>query len=102
MKNNLLSLGQLLEKGYIIHMNDCCLCIKDQKKTLIAKVQMTKNWMFLLNVQVDNVMCLNANIKDSFGLWHMRYGHLNFGDLKLLSKQQLVKGLPFIDHPKQL
>ena len=64
MKDNLLTLGQLLEKRYIIHMENCCLCIRDQKKMLIAKVQMMKNWMFLLNIQVDNAMCLNANIKD--------------------------------------
>ena len=64
MKNNLISLGQLLDKGYIIHLEDRCLCIKEQKKRLIVKVQMTKNQMFLLNIQVGNVMCLNANIKD--------------------------------------
>ena len=84
-KNNLCTLGQLLENGYIIHMEDHFLCIRDQKKSLIAKVQMIKNWMFLLNVQVDNAMYLNANIKDLSWLWHMTYGHLNFRDLKLLS-----------------
>jgi len=31
----------------------------------------------------------------------MRYRRLNFGDLKLLSKQQLVKRVPFINHLKQ-
>jgi len=31
----------------------------------------------------------------------MRYGDLNFENLKFLSKQQLVKGLPFIDHQEQ-
>jgi len=65
MKNNFHSLGQLLEKGYIIHMKDRCICIRDHKKRLIAKVQMTKNQIFLLNVQVDNAMYLNANIKNS-------------------------------------
>ena len=60
-----------------------------------------KNWIFLLNIQADNTMGLNANIKNPSWLWYMRYGHLNFRDLKFLSKQQLVKGLPFIDHPVQ-
>ena len=65
------------------------------KEEVVAKVQMTKNRMFLLNIHVDNVMCLNANIKDLSWLWRMKYGHLNCGDLKLLFKQQLMKGLPF-------
>ncbi|GKF75694.1 retrovirus-related pol polyprotein from transposon TNT 1-94, partial [Tanacetum coccineum] len=32
----------------------------------------------------------------------MRYGHLNFGDLKLLSSKGMVKGLDQIDHPNQV
>jgi len=46
-------------------------------------------------------MCLNAKIKDPSWLSHMLYEHLNFGDIKFLSKQQLVKVLPFIDHSEQ-
>ncbi|GJV79507.1 retrovirus-related pol polyprotein from transposon TNT 1-94 [Tanacetum coccineum] len=32
----------------------------------------------------------------------MRYGHLNFGDLRLLSLKEMVKGLDQIDHPNQV
>ncbi|GJV20172.1 retrovirus-related pol polyprotein from transposon TNT 1-94, partial [Tanacetum coccineum] len=39
---------------------------------------------------------------DHLWLWHMRYGHLNFGDLKLLSSKGMVKGLDQIDHPNQV
>ncbi|XP_047953734.1 uncharacterized protein LOC125199931 [Salvia hispanica] len=38
MRNNILSLGQLLEKGYNIHMKDYSLSIRDGKNDLIAKV----------------------------------------------------------------
>ncbi|XP_059638621.1 uncharacterized protein LOC132280881 [Cornus florida] len=50
MKNNILSLGQLLEKGYNISMKDCSLSIRDPLGNLIAKVPVTKNRMFLLNI----------------------------------------------------
>ncbi|GJV97636.1 retrovirus-related pol polyprotein from transposon TNT 1-94 [Tanacetum coccineum] len=40
--------------------------------------------------------------KDHSWLWHMRYGYLNFGDLKLLSSKGMVKGLDQIDHPNQV
>ena len=32
----------------------------------------------------------------------LRYGHLNFGGLELLFKKNMVKGLPYINHPDQL
>ncbi|PWA98023.1 hypothetical protein CTI12_AA024020 [Artemisia annua] len=46
--------------------------------------------------------CLKSCLKDHSWLWHMRYGHLNFGDLKLLSSKGMVKGLDQIDHPNQV
>ncbi|KAE8683276.1 TMV resistance protein N-like [Hibiscus syriacus] len=43
-----------------------------------------------------------ACYKDASWLWHLRFGHLNFGGLELLSKKEMVKGLPHINHPDQL
>ncbi|GJS46184.1 retrovirus-related pol polyprotein from transposon TNT 1-94 [Tanacetum coccineum] len=40
--------------------------------------------------------------KDHSWLWHIRYGHLNFGNIKLLSSNGMVKGLDQIDHPNQV
>jgi len=42
MKNNILSLGQLLEKGYDIHIKDSSRSIEDGKHNLITKVPMSK------------------------------------------------------------
>ena len=101
MKNNILSLGQLLEKGYKIIMKDYSLLIRDQYEKLIAQVPMTKNRMFLLNIQSDAAKCLKSCLKDSSWMWHLRLGHLNFGGLRLLAKRNMVKGLPFVQHPDQ-
>ncbi|KZV24117.1 hypothetical protein F511_41480 [Dorcoceras hygrometricum] len=74
MKSNILSLGQLLEKNYEISLKDKSLTMKDESGRLIAKVPMTKNRMFLLNIQSDVPMCLKSCFKDSSWLWHMRLG----------------------------
>ncbi|KAJ4700820.1 Retrovirus-related Pol polyprotein from transposon TNT 1-94 [Melia azedarach] len=102
MKINILSLGQLLEKGYDIHMKDYSLFIRDDKGNLITKVKMSKNRMFSLNIQNDVAKCLKACYKDASWLWHLRFGHLNFGGLELLAKKEMVRGLPYINHPNQL
>ena len=102
MKSNILSLGQLLEKNYEILLKDGTLSLRDQENNLIAKVPMTRNRMFLLNIQYDVTKCLKTCVNETSWLWHLRYGHINFDNLNLLSKNELVKGLPSIDHPDQL
>nr|GEZ00134.1 retrovirus-related Pol polyprotein from transposon TNT 1-94 [Tanacetum cinerariifolium] len=98
LKSDILSVVQLLEKNYDIHFKDRSATIRNQEGKLIAKVPMSKNRMFILNIQHDEAKCLKSCLEDHSWLWHMRYGHLNFGDLKLLSSNGMVKGLDHIDH----
>eukprot|EP00253_Pinus_taeda_P026417 PITA_26417 len=39
---------------------------------------------------------------DENWLWHLRFGHLNFGGLNLLSRKGMVRGLPLIEKPDSL
>ncbi|KAB5555975.1 hypothetical protein DKX38_006884 [Salix brachista] len=56
----MLSIGQLLEKGYTLFMKDCHVAVKDSNGRLIAFVKMSKNRMFPLNIQYDAAKCLTA------------------------------------------
>ncbi|XP_020412283.1 uncharacterized protein LOC109947160 [Prunus persica] len=67
MKSNILSLGQLLEKGYNMQLIDCSLSIRDEQNRLIAKLSMTKNRMFLLNIQSEAAKCLKLVSKILLG-----------------------------------
>ena len=58
-----------MEKGYQIKMKDHTLTLLDTHGAIITKVTMTKNRMFLLNIET----CL----------WHMRLEHVNFDSLKM-------------------
>ncbi|CAB75469.1 copia-type reverse transcriptase-like protein [Arabidopsis thaliana] len=102
MKTNILSLGQLLEKGYDIRLKDNNLSIRDKESNLITKVPMSKNRMFVLNIRNDIAQCLKMCYKEESWLWHLRFGHLNFGGLELLSRKEMVRGLPCINHPNQV
>ena len=60
IKHNLLSIGQLLEKGYTLLMKNCNLIIEDYSGRLIAHVKMSKNRMFPINIQYATAKCLSA------------------------------------------
>ncbi|XP_061349454.1 uncharacterized protein LOC133294723 [Gastrolobium bilobum] len=102
LKIKLLSLGQLLEKGYDIHLKNNSLIMRNHKGELIGKVDMTRNRLFKLNIQTSAIKCMKTIKEDSSRLWHLRFGHLGFTGLKLLSKAKMVNGLPMINQPDQL
>jgi len=98
VKHNLLSVGQLMEKGYPLFTKNYHLTITDYNGRLIAYVKMSKNRMFPLNIQYDAAKCLSVITNNEEWLWHLRLGHLNFISLKMLASKKMVKGMPHIDH----
>ncbi|KAL4383277.1 hypothetical protein GQ457_15G009090 [Hibiscus cannabinus] len=102
MKSNIISLGQLLEKGYEVQMKNRSLSLKNKNGELVVQVDMTRNRLFTIDIESREVKCMKTAIKDDSWLWHLRYGHLGFSGLKLLSKAKMVNGLPEINPPNQL
>eukprot|EP00253_Pinus_taeda_P035975 PITA_35975 len=109
IKCNLLRIGQLVQKGYnVFFENDVC-TIMDRKpnKLCIVEVKMTRNRMFPLRIKAilkDGVEiaavtqeAFQSEPKDEHSLWNLRFGHLNFGGLNLLSRKGMVRGLPVIE-----
>jgi hypothetical protein len=100
MTCNLLSIGQLIEKGFSVTMQGNILYLYDKKDKLVLKSKLTKSRIFLCSIQnARNVSMSAATDEDSKWLWHMRYGHLNFRSLSYLSTKNLVSGLPVLDAP---
>ncbi|RDX88363.1 Copia protein, partial [Mucuna pruriens] len=57
--------------------------------------------MFMLSMKTNEAKCLKTSIKDEAWCWHMRFWHLNFGALKALGDEKMVKRMPHINHPNQ-
>ena len=83
LKSNLLSAGQLQEKGYVITIQKGACEIYDPTRGAIAVVQISSNRLFPLKIESVQ-SCLVAAVKDPSWLWHFRYGHLSYGGLKTL------------------
>ncbi|GKV09408.1 hypothetical protein SLEP1_g20916 [Rubroshorea leprosula] len=85
------------ENGYLVEFHDGLCEIKCSKSDMsLAKIPMAKNKMFPLEISCLNDLALVANVKDDSKLWHMRYEHLHFNGLKLLSQKKMIYGLPSI------
>ena len=58
--------------------------------------------MFSLKLQIDGAGHLKSCASDSSWIWHQLMGHLNFGGLKELVKENMIHGLPYIDNPNRI
>ena len=84
IKCNILSLRQLMDKGYEIKMKDRILTLLDTHRTMIAKVTMTKNMMFFLHMEINMSKCLKTCVKYQTWLWHIKLKQVNFDSLKMM------------------
>eukprot|EP00268_Persea_americana_P046834 TRINITY_DN4845_c0_g1_i1.p1 TRINITY_DN4845_c0_g1~~TRINITY_DN4845_c0_g1_i1.p1 ORF type:complete len:315 (+),score=41.54 TRINITY_DN4845_c0_g1_i1:771-1715(+) len=99
LAHNLISIGQLIQRGYsVMFHNDVCEIRNLKSEYAKLKVKMTETRMFPLEFSSLEESALVVKGENESFLWHLRYGHLHFIGLKLLSKKQMVVGLPSINH----
>ncbi|XP_049343909.1 uncharacterized protein LOC125808229 [Solanum verrucosum] len=99
LKTNLIGVGQLQENGYEVSIKHGICRILDSNLGLIAEAKMTTNKLFPLdmhNISSTN-FCFSTKVNSQAWIWHYRYGHLNFGGLKMLQQKKMVMGLPNLD-----
>ncbi|CAN6568083.1 unnamed protein product [Malus baccata var. baccata] len=86
LKENLLSVGQMVEHGYIILYFTC--------SNLVVKIPMKGNRSFPLKLQPGIQIAMKASVKQAAEIWHRRLGHLNMNALMQLQEHDMVTGLP--------
>ncbi|RVX01858.1 hypothetical protein CK203_019364 [Vitis vinifera] len=98
LKNNLLSIGQLQERGLAIIIQNGECKLYHLRRGLIIQTKMTTNRMFVLlaNVVLETSTCLQIVTEDNSKLWHCRFGHLSYKGLRTLQYKEMVKGLPLL------
>ncbi|KAK0596519.1 hypothetical protein LWI29_016455 [Acer saccharum] len=75
-KHNLLSVGQIMQKGKDVRFNDGFCVVRDKKSKLITKIQMAQNRMFPLKFVYEKMASFNAVMNNESWLWYHRYGHV--------------------------
>ena len=60
------------------------------------------NHLYVLHVQVAQPLYLATHRDNEAWHWHERFGHLHFEALKQLDKEEMVRGMPCVNHIEQL
>lgn len=95
INQNLLSVGQLLEKGYKVLFEDKMCLIKDASGQDLFKVKM-KGKSFSLDLMEEEQAAVSSSV-NATELWHKRLGHFNHDAQLYMRKHNLVKGLPSLE-----
>ncbi|KAL4573696.1 hypothetical protein LXL04_020511 [Taraxacum kok-saghyz] len=96
LKHNLLSVGQLRQKGYNVMFKKEACEIQDQNGTTLGKINMTTNKIFLLRFKKFVSFNFKTSSDQNSLLWHQRFGHANLGYLSYMYKHGMVRGMPNI------
>jgi transposase InsO family protein len=96
LKSNIISLGQLEEKGFKYVGENGRLCVFDQNRTLLISAPRTNNRLYLAKFMLDSPVSLLAQSEDVSWRWHARFGHLNFRALRDLGAKNMVEGMPTV------
>ena len=107
--NNIISLGQLSEEGNKVVLQGEYLWVRDNQRKLLMKVKRTANRLYKIKIEDSdsdeesgcNLACLLSKVERDSWLWHSRLGHVNFAALTLVSKEEMVYGLPKLIQPKK-
>ena len=95
LKPNLLSVGKLVEKGYLLEFTEKTYTIKDRDSKMIWTGTRSRGNVFQLNP--TKMTCLVAKVDNSW-LWHRRY-HINFDNIVKVSSTFVVRDLLKITKP---
>ena len=85
-----LSMGQLLEKGFTMHMQYDHLEVLDSNQRKILRVPLAQNRTFHIQINNAENQCLYVEVVSDSWLWHLRFDHLKFTCLSLLKSKEII------------
>ncbi|KAJ4710707.1 Retrovirus-related Pol polyprotein from transposon TNT 1-94 [Melia azedarach] len=88
LDQNLLSVGQMMHKGYSLFFKDKSCVISDSSGNKVVVMPMTDKSFIIRWYSNTSLAC--KTVVDESWLWHKRFGHANFKSLKLLQEKCLV------------
>ncbi|MCO5599502.1 hypothetical protein L7F22_053607 [Adiantum nelumboides] len=91
---NLISVSQIVEKGYEVKFNKDGCYVKNDKGKVVAHGEKNGRLLKLKMNVTHNANFSSHSSSSSLILWHKRLGHISHQSIMHLKKEGLVEGLP--------
>lgn len=102
LKTSIISLGQLDENNCDTRIHHGKMMLFDRNSKMLAQVPRNASRLYVVRLEIARPVSLAAQHEDAAWRWHARLGHQNFQALQMMGRDQLVVGLPLLDHVEQL
>jgi hypothetical protein len=99
---NIVSVGQLDEAGYDVHIKEGKMNIRKPSVRLLAWVERASNRLYVLTVNIVRPVCLATRGEEEPWWWHAQLGHVSMPTLRMMAKEEMVQGLPDIEQVDRL
>ena len=96
ISENLLSVGQMLDKNYSLNFSNKTCTIYDPQGCQILQVAM-RDKSFVVDLETNMHEAFSAKVDIESKLWHKRLGHFNYSSLKSMHTQQLTQDMPVVN-----
>jgi hypothetical protein len=88
--------------GYKIIVDDSVMTIREPGWKLLARIRRSANHLFVLNINVAQPVALASRTQEEARRWHAWLGHVNMAALRKMTREEIVRGLPAIEHDDRL
>ena len=85
----MLSVGKLMAHGYDINFHDTYCKIFDPNREFVAKIYMTKNRLFPLEMRSGNMYACNVSNANETELWHLSLWSFTSQKYELIYKKRV-------------
>jgi hypothetical protein len=97
VNSNLLSIGVLIDKGFVMFLNSENVFLMDSKLNVVETSSRDNvNGLYKFSIPHEVFCSSIVNIVDLTHIWHERLGHLNVKNLHFISHKRLVTNMPTI------
>ncbi|XP_019087687.1 PREDICTED: uncharacterized protein LOC109127454 [Camelina sativa] len=84
LRSNIISLGQATEVGCEVQMKESRLRIYERMGGLLIETGRSRNRLYKVVLEVDNLKCLQLASSTELTKWHARLGHINVETMKTM------------------
>jgi hypothetical protein len=95
---NIVSIRQLDEAEYDIHIKAGKMDIREPGGRLLARIERKQSRLYMLDVNIAcRAACLSMRAEAEARRWHAQLGHVNMPVLRRMANQELVRGMPSLE-----